>query len=106
MLNTTHWPQSRQKAKDWISAGELDAASLSRLALWAAKGENSLQTDLLKDTLIAKLQAQVEKLTNNQPSLRGKTTSTNGENDNKPVTAKDMAARYREAMAKGVPSPA
>jgi len=92
-----------QRAKDWLNI-DLTDADLTRMAMFAAMGYSSIQTNAIRDTLIAKLQKQVGAQTHANPSLLGNATETKV--PNKPRTVEDIKARFHKARSEGIPQPA
>lgn len=95
--------KSKQLAKDWLSA-EQDDANYTRLMLYAVKGYNSLQTDALKDSMIARLQQQVAQLTQSDPNHNGggkPSPPPQQRGRNSVVTG--TISRYQEALQRGLP---
>lgn len=96
-----------ERAKSWIDLDMTDGVNLVRLALWASKGFNALAREAALAQELDKLQKQVTALTSASPRLNG-----SGQPGAKPrpsgtgKVAEDIASRYKEAMERGVPTPA
>lgn len=93
--------EANRKLARSIATAQLPPAERARLALLAVKGHNSIQTDAIKDALIAKLQKQISEMQGANPTLKGGGAATSLET--KPL---GFAERVQKAMREGIPAPA
>lgn len=80
-----------------FTTSDMGPEERAKLSAWAVRGIRAAQTDVLKDTLIQKLQAELKAISDSNPSAQG---GGKPADKGKPETA---AQKYRRAMEHGVP---
>lgn len=94
---------NRERAKSFLNSNS--AADRARIAFWAAKGVASIETDVMKDALISKLQKQISEMQSANPNIR--TTQSTTEKPRQ-VNAQQgelqTVSRFKQAMTQGIPT--
>lgn len=97
--------ENNRKQAHYIATADLTPSERARMAIFAVKGIQSIETDAMKDALIAKLQTQIQEMQAASPGLTGKggTMPQMGQNNqtSKPL---GFADRVKKAMAEGIPA--
>jgi hypothetical protein len=80
-----------------FTTSDMGPEERANISAWAVRGIRAAQTDVLKDALIQKLQAELKAVSDSNPTAQG---GGKPADKGKPLTA---AEKYRKAMAEGIP---